>query len=904
MTDAFVSYCRTDEAFARRLVSALDERGKSVWVDWEGIPPTAAWLEEIRAAIEASDSFVFLISDASLLSNVCADELAHAEEVGKRIVPVAVENVDPATLPSVLATQQWIVFFDGTPFERAADVLVEALDTDLEWVREHTRWLRKARDWERSGRDSSLLLRGSELRAAEAWLTAPGAAEKLPAATPLQGEYVLASRHAATRRQRVAVAVTAFALLVTAVLAVAALIQREHAVAERKTAESQLLASLSREQLASSPDTALLLAAAGYDIEKTVAARDAVLAAAQRSDRMARLLRFDGPVTAVATSGDGRLLATATTRTVAVEDLARGALVGVLAARRPSGIALDADGSRLAVVTGGHVRLHELEGENIVPSGRPLVGFTRVRSIAFGTRGHLLAGGTEDGRILLHDLETGRTSTIEAPPPRGVDKSVRLDALTFDPRGKLLVAASPFGPYLVTLGRSPEAVLRPTSDFAAVRSVAFAGASSLLVVTGDGRLLSIAPATGEVRTCGWRERPLNEVALVGGRVVVGARDGALLRLTRDCSRRELLLNGHATDIVKVAPGPERGQLLSVDEEGLAILWSPHEAPLVTERRTELQYPADVVNGFSPGDVVLGGDAGSLLVRGSRDVPLEGAPGVQMLAAARDAPVLAAAARPVVVWRGRRYARLRLRHLGSALSVALSTDGRILAVGRSDGTVELSELATGDLSRRETGSRGSVVALSIADSGQVAAGDTTGRLVLWDDLDWGTDNAQPQVLRAGPRDTVAAVAFAPGGGRLAEAVGNEVAIWDPGRGESHALRGEHREKVNDVDFSPSGRELVSADAQGKLVVWDVDAAIALGQPLLLREPIQGVDIRESDRVIVAVGELTGTIYTIDHALWDVDAARRRICDLVRRPLRDDEWDAVAPGLAKPATCGGS
>jgi TIR domain len=62
VSDVFLSYSRLDREFALRLHAALVARGKDVWVDEEDIPPTARWREELRAAIETADSFVFLIS--------------------------------------------------------------------------------------------------------------------------------------------------------------------------------------------------------------------------------------------------------------------------------------------------------------------------------------------------------------------------------------------------------------------------------------------------------------------------------------------------------------------------------------------------------------------------------------------------------------------------------------------------------------------------------------------------------------------------------------------------------------------------------------------------------------------------------------------------------------------------
>src|SRR5947209_5089856 len=75
MADLFISYAREDQDFVRRLHRALSRRGKEGWVDWEGIPPTAAWMAEIRSAIGGADAFVFVLSPDSAESKVCGDEL-------------------------------------------------------------------------------------------------------------------------------------------------------------------------------------------------------------------------------------------------------------------------------------------------------------------------------------------------------------------------------------------------------------------------------------------------------------------------------------------------------------------------------------------------------------------------------------------------------------------------------------------------------------------------------------------------------------------------------------------------------------------------------------------------------------------------------------------------------------
>ena len=78
MADVFISYAREDQDFVRQLHEALAQRNRETWVDWQDIPLTAQWWQEIQRGIEAADSFVFIISPDSIASEVCRDELEHA----------------------------------------------------------------------------------------------------------------------------------------------------------------------------------------------------------------------------------------------------------------------------------------------------------------------------------------------------------------------------------------------------------------------------------------------------------------------------------------------------------------------------------------------------------------------------------------------------------------------------------------------------------------------------------------------------------------------------------------------------------------------------------------------------------------------------------------------------------
>lgn len=196
MSDAFISYSRRDSEFVRRLAAALGERGKTVWLDVDDIAPASRWSDELKAAILQAEAFVFVMSPDSAASPECAKELEYAVALNKRIVPVHFEQTDVATLDIELATRNWIpqvgLFTDN--FTDSVDTLIRAIETDLDWVHQHTLWLGKALEWEEHSDDASFLLRGSELDAAEQWLA--GQAGKTPPATALHQRFVLESRRA------------------------------------------------------------------------------------------------------------------------------------------------------------------------------------------------------------------------------------------------------------------------------------------------------------------------------------------------------------------------------------------------------------------------------------------------------------------------------------------------------------------------------------------------------------------------------------------------------------------------------------------------------------------------------------------------------------------------------------
>jgi hypothetical protein len=90
-------------------------------VDWEDIPLTADWWQEIQRGIEGAQTFVFILSPDSIASKVCREEIDHAIAHHKRLVPIVhregftLDNSLPAH--EALNRHNWLFFREQDDFD-------------------------------------------------------------------------------------------------------------------------------------------------------------------------------------------------------------------------------------------------------------------------------------------------------------------------------------------------------------------------------------------------------------------------------------------------------------------------------------------------------------------------------------------------------------------------------------------------------------------------------------------------------------------------------------------------------------------------------------------------------------------------------------------------------------------
>jgi RNA polymerase sigma factor (sigma-70 family) len=146
-------------------------------------------------------------------------------------------------------------------------------------------------------------------------------------------------------------------------------------------------------------------------------------------------------------------------------------------------------------------------------------------------------------------------------------------------------------------------------------------------------------------------------------------------------------------------------------------------------------------------------------------------------------------------------------LGSASGGAFSPDGRTLAFERSDGRVELFELATGKVRFRY--GEAATTRASLMESGP------PNRFVFGSF--WDGDTAS------------STVAFSPDGRLLAHARGDKVLeIWDVATGQTLARFAGHTGPLSGVAFSTDGRSVATSSHDSTVLVWDISALSTKGK----------------------------------------------------------------------------
>jgi WD40 repeat protein len=931
----FISYSRHDAEFVRRLHDAIASRGRATWVDWEGIPPTADWMREIHAAIDAAEAVVFVLSPDSIGSNVCTQELEHAASQNKRLIPVVCREVTPDETPLAVAKLNWI-FFTNDNFAAAFDTLLRAIDTDLDWVNAHTRLIVRAAEWDRKNREASLALRGADLTAAERWLTQ--GPKKTPQPTELQTRYILESRRQATQRRYLLLGGVAVALIVTAALGTLFLLQRTETAKQQAAIAARRLAATAQRvreaPLEHSTDTnrvelsAQLAAEALRRVDAfglTSAEADGALrlAVSLLPERIARLESEGAPAFQALAFNRGGEIAAASRElsSTAVWDVDLRLQGGKRGDTGANEVILSPDGKTLAAIQPGDrqgiVEVRDTKTHQLLAS---LSDVGQIAFVALAPKGTHLVISTDESS---DRSKVSFTRVWSLPEPKEVVRLPRIAFPSFSPDGAYLAGLVNDKPLIWSMERLARGAREP------LRSLApeVPGARAPLF-SPDGTRFVMAYADDPIRVGIWSvgdwmkvrdfETPVGEGVVAvspGARHLAFAESygaGFRIHVVDDADAHCVLaqLTVQARDPA-IAFDIDRLRVAALSAKGIEVFRLPPRCGFAT-------HVADITGGVA---LAFAPDGEQLTV----------------LATSGEAPSAPLLMQTVSAVSGR---RMEAKTLPGATRAELSPDGRWLALG-SGTRVSVVEVATG-VQRGSATTSTEVRALAIAAGAtHVVATTQQNGLHVWQGASMqqpastvAPDALLPGFLAVGPRRLVAisrgastrigkretlrswvfpsmtmaeqpvgqdrggfaasACALAQNGSRIAvQAKGIGIVIRDT---ESRATLGvvDADDAIGSCTFSVDGRYLAIWGAG--VVVWDIAAQSAVAR-IGTATPIEKVAFSPDNRYLAVLAK-HGTVSISSLRPRDLIA---QACSRLGANISVEDWERFVGQEPRTVAC---
>lgn len=869
MPDLFISYSRRDTEFVRKLADKLTDAGREIWVDWEDIPLTADWWKEIQEGIDGSDTFIFIISPDSVQSKVCRQELDHAIDTNKRFVPVLYREIetkeDREAMHPAISTHNWLYFRETDDFDKAFNSLNEVVELDLDHTKTHTRLLVRAKEWDAGNRDRSFLLVSDEITNAESWLS--HGVSKDPKPTELHSEYIFASRAAANRRQQQLLAGVSFALVVSVVLAIAAIFGFQQASQQRDRAEEQqriaernadiagslnLATSAQLELVNNQNDLALLLGLEAVQIDDPPTQSRRILEEAVFTPGTAGLfgehnntiyhidVSHDGE-TAVSSDREGRLL---------IWNIADQSLVQELQVEVAEDVAEESniyrtwmvryspdDTQLLSTGTDQVIRLWDLENGDMIRDFAGEHG-AQARTIIWHPDGERFVSGADDGTIILWDATTGDVIRRYENPdadPETPQQGGSIRSVAVHPNGETLLSGGLDGTIYEWDLESGEFLrtLAPHGD--SVNSMYFSEDSSLIVTgSGDTNARVYDAETGDIvaRLEGGHSFWIKEAHFVPNTTYIfTVSDDSTANLWDYTTESIIETFTDHTGFLDAGAVSRDGRFgLSGGGDNTIRVWELVNGAQVTAlfghtgSITDTTFNNEQTEAISSGSELLRWDVANNTILTTYDGDDDGHTNtIQGVAFSPDEASFVAVDLDggIILWEtqsGEIIRRFEGGHETGVSAVAFSNDGTQIATGslRPENRIVLWDAETGDIIQQFDGHEDGLSAIVFTnDDETIISGAQDDAVFIWS-----LDGGDPAIIEA-HTDTVSDIALSADNTLLATAsFDNTINIWDVATGNLQLTLDGHTASVSGVDFNSDASLVISVSADNSIRIWDV------------------------------------------------------------------------------------
>lgn len=499
-------------------------------------------------------------------------------------------------------------------------------------------------------------------------------------------------------------------------------------------------------------------------------------------------------ILSIACSPDGSTIASAhQDKTVRLRDYRTGKLRRVLCEddAEVSCVAFSPDSKILAAGSCDNtVKLWKVAGD-----GEPmcLEGHTDwVLSVAFAPDGKTVASGSRDNTIRLWDLETRKEKAVL----EGHAQMVR--CLAFSPDGKMLASGSTDETVRLWDVQKQNEISKLDGRFGG--ALAFSPDGKTLASAGRGGTIILRDIeTGNEQRMQGRHRSgiwCLTFSPRGRTLAAGTSDGTVVFWDPVSAKEWGASRGHSEPVTSMAFLPDTSALVTGSTDGTRRFW-------------RARPPA-----FPP----------------IAALPATGGKNCRFVTFSRDGKWLIAGGitKVIKVWdmQTGQVSRLLEEHDCSSTCAAISPDGKVLATGSYVGRIFFWDVASGDrVGELATGLDYSLKIDFSPDGTQLAVATWSKTVSVWDVKSkrnlWTSDEQSLPVL---------SVVFSPDGKTLATTTGHwqkreelgEAKLWDAATGKELAALPGHTDMIDCARFSPDGRLLLTACADSRLRVWDVQS----------------------------------------------------------------------------------
>jgi WD40 repeat protein len=823
------------------------------------------------------------------------------EDTRRRVLLAELEALQASeALGGVIETygRYRLLTFDHDPVTRGPTVEVAHEALLREWGR-LGEWLKASRDdvrmqrllaaatleWDVARREPSYLLRGARLAQFEGWVEGSAVAltqdertyleasvtqwqsEEAEEAERQQRELEAAQKLAEAERRRAQVLRrSAWGLagvsLVAIVLAVVALIARSSAEREAAVNHSLVLAANAQQaQDNGEVDLALALALESVNIDQPPMEAERTLSTiALGAGTRAVFKAHDHAVKDIAFSPNGTTALSGSCETLDPEgECTQGELILWSISDSP-----DAN-------LGIGDELRRFEGHT---------GW--VNSVALGPDGQTALSGSDDGLVILWDIETGEAIHRLKGHAGGVN------SVALSPDGRTALSGSDDATLILWDVETGEPIRRFERHTGAVNCVGFSpDGQTVLSGSGDSTLVlwNVETGAATVRFEGHTRGVVGMAFSPDGGSVLSVSDDNTLRMwdveTGEQARQMFFGGGATTPSVS----PDGRTAILAATHGNYIRLVDIEQWRETGRLVGGDSELECVSTYSGGQMTLSGSTDGTIrlwkYKGqakSRRFETDGTP-LTAVDVSPDGRYLLSGdvVGDAVLWdvvRGEAIRRFEGDGFGiNPGEIDFSPDGKRALVGAGDAfggsgesSLVLWDMDSGEEMRRFEGHREMVRSVAFGPDGRTALGGSQsqdgsldGDLILWD-LETGE-----QVRRFDSTDDVANVAFSTDGRRAltGSAFSPNMTLWDVATGREVRRFEGHATPVLAVAFGPDETTALSASADGSLNLWDVETGDVIRRYLGHDNAVWCVAVSPDGRFVLSGSDDTTVI------LWDFE-----------------------------------